>query len=74
MRAVCSTNYDGPSGVTVLEIEAPTRAANEVLVEVKAVAPAFPDLLMSRGEYQVKPAVPFSPGSDFTGVVLDSPP
>lgn len=73
MRAVCSTNYDGPSGVKVLEIDAPTRADNEVLVEVKAVAPAFPDLLMSRGQYQVKPEPPFSPGSDFTGVVIESP-
>jgi NADPH:quinone reductase len=73
MRAVCSTNYDGPSGVKVLEIDAPTRANDEVLVEVKAVAPAFPDLLMSRGEYQVKPDPPFSPGSDFSGVVLESP-
>lgn len=73
MRAVCSTNYDGPSGVKVLEVDAPTRAENEVLVEIKAVAPAFPDLLMSRGEYQVKPEPPFSPGSDFTGVVLESP-
>lgn len=73
MRAVCSTNYDGPSGVKVLEVDAPTRAENELLVEIKAVAPAFPDLLMSRGEYQVKPEPPFSPGSDFTGVVVDSP-
>ncbi|MEE6165479.1 MULTISPECIES: NADPH:quinone oxidoreductase family protein [unclassified Mycolicibacterium] len=73
MRAVCATNYDGPTGLRVLEIDAPTREDDEVLVEVKAVAPAFPDLLMSRGEYQVKPAPPFSPGSDFTGVVLESP-
>ncbi|KAA0084530.1 NADPH:quinone oxidoreductase family protein [Mycolicibacterium sp. P9-64] len=74
MRAVHSTNYDGPTGVKVLEIDAPERAADEVVVEVRAVAPAFPDLLMSRGEYQVKPVPPFTPGSDFTGVVVDGPP
>jgi NADPH2:quinone reductase len=73
MRAVCVTNFDGPAGVTVLELDAPERADDEVLVAVKAVAPAFPDLLMSRGEYQVKPIPPFSPGSDFAGVVLESP-
>lgn len=73
MRAVCVTNLDGPVGVRVLELDAPERAEHEVLVEVKAVAPAFPDLLMSRGEYQVKPILPFSPGSDFAGVVLESP-
>lgn len=74
MRAVLATNYEGPSGVKVLEVEAPARAENEVLVAVEAVAPAFPDLLLSRGQYQVKPEPPFSPGSDFTGVVLESPP
>jgi NADPH2:quinone reductase len=73
MRAVCVTNFDGPAGVKVLELDAPQRADDEVLVEVKTVAPAFPDLLMSRGEYQVKPIPPFSPGSDFAGVVLESP-
>jgi NADPH2:quinone reductase len=73
MRAVCITDLDGPSALKVLEREQPVRASGEVLVEVKAVAPAFPDLLMSKGEYQVKPDLPFSPGSDFAGVVLESP-
>ncbi|KUI31702.1 NADPH:quinone oxidoreductase family protein [Mycobacterium sp. GA-2829] len=73
MRAVCATNFDGPGGVKVVEVEPPVRADDEVLVDVRAVAPAFPDLLMSRGEYQVKPIPPFSPGSDFAGVVLESP-
>lgn len=73
MRAVYCVNHDGPAGVKVLEADAPIRAEDEVLVKVKAVAPAFPDLLLSRGEYQVKPETPFSPGSDFTGIVLESP-
>lgn len=73
MRAVCVTNLDGPAGVRVREVPPPARTHDEVLVDVKAVAPAFPDLLMSRGEYQVKPEPPFSPGSDFTGIVLESP-
>lgn len=73
MRAVRCSNHDGTTGVQVLEVDAPIRADDEVLVEVKAVAPAFPDLLMSRGQYQVKPEPPFSPGSDFTGIVLESP-
>lgn len=72
MRAVCVTDLDGPSALKVLEREEPVRAPSEVLIEVKAVAPAFPDLLLSKGEYQVKPDPPFSPGSDFAGVVLES--
>lgn len=74
MRAVRVTNLDGPAGVRVLEVPLPTRAPHEVLVDVKAVAPAFPDLLMSRGEYQIRADLPFSPGSDFAGVVAESPP
>lgn len=73
MRAVCVTSLDGPAALSVCEREEPDHKPGEVLVEVKAVAPAFPDLLMSKGEYQIKPAVPFSPGSDFAGVVLESP-
>lgn len=72
MRAVCVTSLDGPSHLKVLEIEAPVRAPGETLVEVRAVAPAFPDLLMSHGRYQIKPELPFSPGSDFAGVVIEA--
>lgn len=35
------------------------------------MAPAFPDLLLSEGRYQIKPELPFSPGSDFAGVVVE---
>lgn len=73
MRAVSVVALDGPSSLRVLDREAPEPAADEVLVDVKAVAPAFPDLLLSRGQYQVKPELPFSPGADFAGVVRSSP-
>lgn len=42
------------------------------MVEVRAVSPAFPDLLMSQGRYQVKPDLRFSPGSDFAGAVTET--
>lgn len=74
MQAVRVTHLDGPAGVRVLEVPPPVRQPDEVLVEVKAVAPAFPDLLMSRGQYQITPDLPFSPGSDFAGVVTQSAP
>lgn len=73
MRAVRVTRLDGPSGLQVLEVDAPVRRPDETLVEVRVVAPAFPDLLMSQGRYQIKPALPFSPGSDFAGVVIEAP-
>lgn len=72
MRAVCVTKLEGPGHMEVLDIERPMRRRGEILVEVRAVAPAFPDLLMSQGKYQVQPDLPFSPGSDFAGVVIDA--
>lgn len=71
IQAVHIDSYDGPDGLTVVEVAAPVRRRDETLVQVHAVAPAFPDLLLSQGAYQVKPELPFSPGSDFAGVVLE---
>lgn len=72
MRALRVTGFSGPSDLKVVNIPTPKRGADETLVEVRTVAPAFPDLLMSQGKYQVKPDLPFSPGSDFAGVVIET--
>ena len=40
-----------------------------MLVEVHAVGVSFPDLLLSKGEYQLKPEPPFTLGVDFAGTV-----
>ncbi|MEZ2388142.1 NADPH:quinone oxidoreductase family protein [bacterium RCC_150] len=72
MRALCVTGLGGPPDLKVLDIPSPMRGADETLVEVRAAAPAFPDLLMSQGKYQVKPDLPFSPGSDFSGIILET--
>lgn len=71
IRAVLVTSLEGPASLEVREVVLPEGRPGETLVEVRAVAPAFPDLLMSQGRYQVKPDLPFSPGSDFAGVVVD---
>ena len=71
MRAVQVVTPTGPADVQVREVDAPTPGPHDVLVEVHSVGVAFPDLLMSRGEYQVKPEPPFTLGVDFAGVVLD---
>lgn len=72
MRAITISRLNGPDGYEVTSgLPKPVRGPGEVLVEVHTVAPAFPDLLLSRGEYQVKPRLPFSPGADFSGSVID---
>ena len=60
------------SGVALADIPAPTRAPGEVLVAVRAASLNFPDLLMTQGGYQFKPAVPFTSGLEFAGEVLEA--
>ncbi|MEV0948275.1 NADPH:quinone oxidoreductase family protein [Rhodococcus sp. NPDC049939] len=52
------------------EIQDPTPGPGELVVKVLAVPANFPDVLMCRGEYQVKPPLPFTPGVELCGQVL----
>ena len=63
---------DNPVGVDALtwkELPTPTPSAGEVLVEIHAASLNFPDLLIVQNKYQMKPALPFVPGSEYSGVV-----
>ncbi len=62
------------SGVTLADLPPPARARGDVLVQVRAASLNFPDLLMTRGEYQFKPEVPFTSGLEFAGEVLEADP
>ncbi|MFM7402519.1 MAG: NADPH:quinone oxidoreductase family protein [Erythrobacter sp.] len=62
------------SGAALVDLPAPTRALGEVLVQVRAASLNFPDLLMTRGEYQFKPAPPFTSGLEFAGEVIEADP
>ncbi len=57
------------AGCVLKETPTPDPGPGEVLVEVRAAAVNFPDLLMTRGEYQHKPPLPFVPGLEMAGVV-----
>ncbi len=58
------------AGCAIGERPVPTPAANEVLVRMRAAAVNFPDLLMTRGEYQHRPALPFVLGLEGAGDVV----
>ena len=73
MRAVQVVTPTGPADVRVRDIEPPSPGHDDVLVEVHSVGVAFPDLLLSRGEYQFKPEPPFTLGVDFAGTVVSGP-
>jgi NADPH2:quinone reductase len=52
------------------ELSTPTPAAGEVLIGIKAASLNFPDSLIVQNKYQIKPPLPFVPGSEYAGVVL----
>ncbi|GGL34154.1 NADPH:quinone oxidoreductase family protein [Caulobacter rhizosphaerae] len=57
------------AGCAVREVPTPQPGPGQVLVRVRAASVNFPDLLMTRGEYQFKPPLPFTPGLDLAGEV-----
>src|SRR6478735_9577548 len=71
MRAVQVISPTGPADVVVHDVPEPEPQPGEVLVEVRSVGISFPDLLLSKGEYQLRPEPPFTLGVDFAGVVVE---
>ena len=73
MRAVQISSLDGPSAVEVGEVPDPVPGEGQVLIDVAAAGVSFPEVLLTRGAYQVKPPLPFVPGSEVAGVVRSAP-
>jgi NADPH:quinone reductase len=75
MKAVQIVELTGPrEALRVVEVpdppaEHPATPGRGVVVDVKAAGVAFPELLQTRGQYQVKPELPFIPGSEVGGIV-----
>jgi NADPH2:quinone reductase len=79
MRALQIAALDGPDALSVIELPDPSASHflapdQSVLIDVKAAAVSFPDVLQSRGLYQVKPDLPFVPGAEVAGVVVEAAP
>jgi NADPH2:quinone reductase len=69
MKAVVCKEF-GPIETLALEdLPDPAPGAGDVLIDVKAAGVNFPDGLMVRGEYQMKPPRPFTPGNEVSGVI-----
>src|SRR5436190_211669 len=70
MRAlVVETLAPDFAGCAVREVPTPTPGPGQVLVRVRAASVNFPDLLMTKGEYQFKPPLSFTPGLDLAGEI-----
>jgi NADPH:quinone reductase len=78
VRALRISDLNGPEALELSEVPEPEPThmlspGEGVIVEVKAAAVSFPDVLQSRGLYQFKPDLPFVPGAEVSGVVRAAP-
>lgn len=69
MKAALCKSLDGPAAVVIEDVAEPVAGEGEVVVRVRAAALNFFDTLITRGKYQSKPALPFSPSGEIAGVV-----
>src|SRR3954465_7775703 len=78
MRAMQIVELEGPSSLKLVEVPEPgpehmLAPDGGVVVDVEAAGVSFPEVPKGRGEYQVKPPLPFVPGSEVAGTVRSAP-
>src|SRR5918997_4552222 len=79
MRALQITQLTGPrsalaqADLSEPEPSHPLTPGRGVMVDVHSAGVSFPEVLQTRGEYQIKPPLPFVPGSEVGGVVRSAP-
>jgi NADPH:quinone reductase len=79
MRAIQIVDESGPdSALALVDLPEPEPShtltpGSGVVVEVHAAGVSFPELLQSRGQYQMKPPLPYVPGSEVAGIVRSAP-
>jgi NADPH:quinone reductase len=71
MRALQVKELVGPDGLELAEVPEPSLGKG-VLVDVESAGIAFPDLLLTHGLYQLKPELPFIPGAEVAGTVVEA--
>lgn len=69
MQAVVAHRYGPAQGFTLEDMAMPQPGPGEVRVRIAAAGISFVDLLTAAGQYQIKPPLPFTPGSEFAGTV-----
>ena len=70
VRAVLCNAFEGVKALSFTEAAEPHPAADEVLIDVHAASASYMDYLMTCGGYQMRPALPYVPGTDAAGVVV----
>ncbi|MGN6116006.1 MAG: NADPH:quinone oxidoreductase family protein [Nitrobacter sp.] len=70
-RAVVCRELGPPEGLRLEEFPSQPLGADNIRVAVRAAGLNFPDVLMAAGEYQLKPELPFTPGMEAAGDVVE---
>ena len=71
MKAMLCTAYGPPDSLTLTDVPSAPLGEHDLRIGVHAAGVNFPDLLIIQGLYQVKPDLPFAPGGEAAGVVLE---
>src|SRR3954470_5952301 len=74
MKACVVQELSGPSGMVYTDIDDVSDDGENIVIDVRAAGVCFPDLLLTKGEYQLKLPPPFVPGTETAGVVSSAPP
>lgn len=68
---LASANGEPRDVLSLSDVDRPLPASHQLLVRVRAAALNFPDVLLCRGQYQVRPPLPFTPGVELCGEVIE---
>ena len=71
MRAVVCKEYGPPESLVIEDVPEPRSEPGKVVVRVRSCGVNFPDLLIIENKYQFKPPLPFTPGGEIAGEVID---
>jgi len=69
VKAILCKQYGGPETLVVEDVPSPIPGPGEAVITVRAASLNFPDVLIIQNKYQLKPPLPFSPGTEVAGIV-----
>lgn len=71
MKAIVCTHFGPPDQLVLTDVPSPKAGKGQVVIRVEACGVNFPDTLIIEGKYQFKPPLPFSPGGEVSGTVIE---
>ena len=72
MRAVLCKAFGPPESLVLEEVDDPVATPGKVVLDVEACSVNFPDVLMAMGMYQEKPPLPYTPGVELCGEIVET--